>query len=59
MYLRVQCFSTAQVERFVLLTLGGALEGPTMGFMTLERASLTYEGRLAAKTVLFVDVIAE
>lgn len=30
-----------------------------MGYMTLEGASLTYEGRLAAKTVLFIDVIAE
>ncbi len=30
-----------------------------MGFMTLEGASLTYEGRLVAKTMLFVDEIDE
>ena len=30
-----------------------------MGFMTLEGASLTYEGRLEAETVLFVGVVVE
>ena len=30
-----------------------------MGYMTLEGASLTYEGRLAAVKVLFVDEFDE
>ena len=30
-----------------------------MGYMTLEGASLTYEGRLAVKQVLFADEIDE